>query len=55
MKTVSIFYLAKDLADKHLGEGQYTVLQEMKGAELEYQEYEQLMPFLSRRIRKPSS
>ena len=46
-KDGEIFYLAKDLADKHLGEGQYTVLQEMKGAELEYQEYEQLMPFLS--------
>ena len=46
-KDGEIFYLAKDLADKHLGEGQYTVLQEMKGKELEYQEYEQLMPFLS--------
>ena len=29
-KDGEIFYLAKDLADKHLGEGQYTVLQEMK-------------------------
>ncbi len=46
-KDGEIYYLAKELADKHLGEGQYTVLEEMKGKDLEYQEYEQLMPFLS--------
>ena len=45
-KNGEIFYLAKDLADKHLGAGEYTVLEEMKGTDLEYQEYEQLMPFL---------
>ncbi len=45
-KDGEIYYLAKALADKHLGAGEYTVLAEMKGSELEYQEYEQLMPFL---------
>ncbi len=42
-----VFYVAKNLADKILGADQYTVLEEMKGKELEYQEYEQLMPFLA--------
>ena len=46
-KEGSIYYVAKALADEVLGEGGYTVLQEMKGKELEYMEYEQLMPFLS--------
>jgi len=41
-----VFYLAKALADKVLGVGQYDVLEEMKGTALEYQEYEQLMPFI---------
>jgi len=45
-KNGEIFYLAKDLADKHLGAEEYTVLEEMKGTDLEYMEYEQLMPFL---------
>ena len=35
----------KALADKVLGEGKYDVLDEMKGSDLEYIEYEQLMPF----------
>ncbi|MGN0659276.1 MAG: isoleucine--tRNA ligase [Emergencia sp.] len=42
----NIFYVAKALADKVLGEGKYEVLDEMKGSELEYIEYEQLMPFV---------
>ncbi len=42
----NIFYVAKSLADKVLGEGKYKVLEEMKGSELEYVEYEQLMPFV---------
>lgn len=42
----NIFYVAKSLADKVLGEGNYKVLEEMKGSELEYVEYEQLMPFV---------
>ena len=45
-KEGSIYYLAKDLADKVLGAEEYTVLEEMKGSALEYMEYEQLMPFL---------
>ena len=40
------FYLAKGLADKVLGEGSYVVEEEMKGRDLEYIEYEQLMPFV---------
>lgn len=42
----NVFYLAKALADKILGEGNYEVLEEMKGKDLEYMEYEQLMPFI---------
>lgn len=41
-----VFYVAKVLADKVLGEGSYEVLEEMKGKDLEYVEYEQLMPFI---------
>lgn len=40
------FYVAKALADRTLGEGKYEVVEEMKGKDLEYVEYEQLMPFL---------
>ena len=40
------FYLAKGLADKILGEGNYEVVEEMKGKDLEYMEYEPIMPFL---------
>jgi isoleucyl-tRNA synthetase len=42
----NVFYLAKNLADKVLGAGKYNVLEEMKGKDLEYLEYEQLMPFV---------
>lgn len=41
----NVFILAKDLADKILGEG-YEVIEELKGKDLEYIEYEQLMPFV---------
>ncbi len=40
-----IFYVGKVLADKVLGAGKYEILEEMKGKDLEYIEYEQLMPF----------
>ena len=41
-------YLAKALAEKVLSpNGPYTVVEEMKGSALEFQEYEQLMPFIS--------
>lgn len=42
----SVFYVAKVLADKVLGAGNYQVLEEMKGKDLEYIRYEQLMPFI---------
>ena len=42
----SVFYVGKSLADKVLGEGNYEALEEMKGSDLEYIEYEQLMPFV---------
>ncbi|QAT42599.1 isoleucine--tRNA ligase [Aminipila luticellarii] len=42
-----VFYLAKNLADKVLGAEKYDIIAEMKGKELEYAEYEQLMPFLT--------
>lgn len=41
-----VLYLAKALADKVLGIGNYDILEEMKGTALEYMEYEQLMPFV---------
>lgn len=41
-----VFYLAKALADKVLGAGAYDVLAEMKGKDLEFLEYHQLMPFI---------
>ncbi len=40
-----VYYVAKVLADKVLGED-YEVLEEMKGKDLEYIEYEQLIPFV---------
>ncbi len=42
----NIFYVAKALANKVLGEGKFEILEEMKGKDLEYVEYEQLMPFI---------
>lgn len=42
----NLFYVAKGLADKVLGEGTYEVVEEMKGKDLEYIEYDQLMPFV---------
>ena len=45
-KDGEIYYVAQVLADKNLGEGEYKVLETMKGSELENIEYEQLMPFL---------
>ena len=51
-KDGEVYYLAKALADKVLGkmdkngEGGYKILAEMKGKDLEYQNYEQLMPFV---------
>lgn len=41
-----VYLCAKVLAAKLLGED-YEILEEMKGADLEYQEYEQLMPFVT--------
>ena len=41
-----VYYCAKVLAPKLLGED-YEILEEMKGAALEYIEYEQLMPFVT--------
>ena len=38
------YYIAKALADKVLGED-YKVLKELKGKDMEYMEYEQLLPF----------
>lgn len=41
-----IYYVSKALADKVLGAGSYEILEEMKGKDLEYIEYEQLLPFV---------
>ena len=40
------YYIAKALADKVLGE-EYKVLKELKGKDMEYMEYEQLLPFFT--------
>ena len=45
-KDDEIYYVSKPLANKVLGEGTYEVLETMKGKDLEYVEYEQLMPFV---------
>ncbi len=42
----NIFYLAKNLASGVLGSEEYEVLQELKGRDMEYWEYEQLIPFV---------
>ena len=42
----SVYYVSKILADMVLGAGSYRVLEELKGCDLEYIEYEQLMPFV---------
>lgn len=44
-KDDEVYYLAKVLAPKVLGED-YEVLEEMKGKDLEYMEYEQLIPYI---------
>lgn len=41
------YYLARALCDTVLGEGEYEILQEYKGAELEHKEYEPLFDFVS--------
>ncbi|MDR0854323.1 MAG: isoleucine--tRNA ligase, partial [Clostridiales Family XIII bacterium] len=41
-----VVYVAKSLADKVLGAENYEVIEELKGSDLEYFEYEQLMPFV---------
>ena len=43
----NIFILAEALADKVLGAGNYKVLDTKKGKEYEFEEYEQLMPFVN--------
>jgi len=39
-----VYYLAEAAADRVLGEGNYEVLAKMKGKELEFDEYERLIP-----------
>ena len=43
------YYLAAALADTVLGEGEYEVIETMKGQDLEYREYEPLFKFVSPR------
>lgn len=42
-----VFILARALADKVLGEGEYTILETMTGKSLEYTEYEPLFRFVT--------
>lgn len=41
-----LLYCAKALANKIFGEGEYEIVEEMKGKDLEYIEYNQLLPFI---------
>ena len=41
----NLFWVGKDLVDKVLANDEYEVVEEAKGKDLEYIEYEQLMPF----------
>lgn len=45
-KGEEFYYIAQALADKHLGEGEYEIIENLKGKDLEFIEYEQLMPFV---------
>ncbi|MDO5047954.1 MAG: isoleucine--tRNA ligase [Anaerococcus sp.] len=40
------YYFAKTLSEKLMGDREYEIVEEMKGKDLEYQEYDQLMPFV---------
>ncbi|MDO4594375.1 MAG: isoleucine--tRNA ligase [Tissierellia bacterium] len=40
------YYLADSLKDKVLGEGNYEVVDSLKGKDMEYMEYEQLLPYV---------
>lgn len=42
----SIYYLAKELANKILGEGEYEVLETLLGKDMEYMKYDPLMNFM---------
>ncbi len=42
-----VYYLARELCDKVLGEGKYRVLRQYKGKDLEYMEYEPLWNFVN--------
>lgn len=42
----TVYYVEKTLAKKVFGDQEFEVLEEMKGKDLEYVEYEQLMPFV---------
>ena len=48
----NVFYLAKNLAPKVLGKDEYEVLEELKGSDMEYWEYEQLMPSVEKPANK---
>ena len=42
----NLFWVGKALADKVLANDEYEIVEEAKGKDLEYMEYEQLMPFV---------
>jgi len=42
----TVYYVEKNLSKKVFGDKEFEVLEEMKGKDLEYIEYEQLMPFV---------
>ncbi len=48
----NIFYLAESLTDRVLGEGTYEVIEKLKGKDLEYVEYEPLMPFMAETMKE---
>ena len=41
-----VYYVNKNLAKKVFGDQEFEVLEELKGKDMEYMEYEQLMPFV---------
>ncbi|MDO5715846.1 MAG: isoleucine--tRNA ligase [Tissierellia bacterium] len=42
----NFYYLAKDLQGEVLKDDEYEIVEQMKGKDLEYMEYEQLLPFI---------
>ena len=46
-ETNEVYYLAEHLIEDVIGHDEYEILEKMKGKDMEYMEYEQLLPFIT--------